>query len=135
MPASAAEYKMELSHDISAFYRRTGTILNPNELIWLGLKADDLTAIFDEDEVKILHEFCKDNSEYHIITITEPGRLENLYVPDKRVYYLAKGDKNPNLAVNPFVGPDAEVFMERVANTVDSLVAAIHRDAKTKRRL
>ena len=125
MPASAAEYKMELSHDISAFYRRTGTILNANELIWLGLKADDLTAIFGESEVNILLEFCKDNPEYHIVTIAEQGRLENRYVPGKRVHYLAKGDKNPNLAVNPFVGPDAELYAERVMQSILSVASGM----------
>jgi len=130
MPGTAAEYKMELTFDVHAFYRRTGTILNSLELEWLGLKFDDLSAIFRGYEVNLILDFCKDNDEYHIITMTEPGRLENRYVPGKRVYYLAKGDKNQNLAVNPFVGPNAALFEERVIQTTLAIISDVKRSDK-----
>jgi len=132
MSATAAEYKMELTHDIHAFYRRTGTILNHEELEWLGLKYDDSSPIFGNSTVHIIIDFCRHYGDYHIVTMTEPGRLENRYVPDNGVYYLAKGDKNPNLAVNPFVGPNAELFAERAMQTALAIVSDMERGDKPK---
>ena len=123
---------MELTHDIHAFYRRTGTILNHEELEWLGLKFDDSSAIFGDSTVHIILDFCRRNADYHIITMTEPGRLENRHVPDQRVYYLANGDKNPNLAVNPFVGPDAALFAEQVVETALAIVSDMKRGDKAE---
>ena len=130
MSATATEYKMEMTHDIHAFYRRTGTILNPLELMWLDLKFEDLTPIFGDSEVGVILTFCRENPEYHVISMTESGRLENRFVPDSGVYYLAKGDKNPNLAVNPFVGPNAALFAEQVMETALSIISDMKRSDK-----
>jgi len=132
MPATAAEYKMELTDDLDAFFDRTGIMLSGEELNWLGLKSNDCEAIFRECEVHMIQEFCKKNVEYHIMTMTDPGHIEYRYVSGRRVYYLAKGDKNPNLALNPLVGPNAALFTERVIETALTIIADINRSGNTK---
>ena len=132
MSATCHEYKMELTDNVHSFFQRTGIIVNGDELEWLGLNSYSFTATFLESVVHMIVDFCKNNPEYHIITVTSPGHMENRYVPGKRVYYLAKGDKNPNLALNPFVGENAELFTEKVMDTALAIISDINRSNKAR---
>ncbi|MBF0442653.1 MAG: hypothetical protein HQK54_12170 [Oligoflexales bacterium] len=133
MSASCHEYKIELTDNVHAFFRQTGIILNHEELEWLGFQLKNgFTTIFGDSEVPLIIQFCEENPEYHIITMTQPGHIENRYVPGKRVYYLAKGDKNPNLVLNPFIGPNAPLFIEKVTNQALTIISDINRGNKLK---
>ena len=123
---------MELTDNVHSFFRRTGIIVNDDELEWLGLNLSCFTPIFGESEEHVIVDFCRNNPEYHIITMTYPGHMENRYVSSKRAYFLAKGDKNPNLALNPFVGENAELITEKVMDQALSIISDVNGGDKPK---
>ena len=105
MGASAREDKLEIMVSTPAFYQRTGIVYDYQEIEWLGFALDNFVGIFTVKELPSLLKFCEENSEYHVVTCTDPGRHINRYVPDHKTYRLANGDKNPNLVLNWLLDP------------------------------
>ena len=80
MSATRHAYKAELIDNIVNFYRRIGIMLNHDEaLARLGFKLDNVSGAFGSSWIDDLLEFCTQNPQYHIVTMTVPGRLENRY--------------------------------------------------------
>ena len=100
MKACAFTDKLEVMTSSAAFHRRTGLIGDYREIEWLGFELSNYVGIFMEEDLPELLEFCEANPEYHIVTCTDPGRNVNRYIPGKKIYHLADGDKNPNLVLN-----------------------------------
>ena len=127
--AARHAYKMELIDDIGSFYRRVGIILNHDgQLERLGFKLEYVSGGFGPSWIGELLEFCAQNPEYHIVTMTIPGRLENRYVPGRNLHHLANGDKNPCLVFHPFAtSSSASLFMEKVASAISAIISDVNR--------
>ena len=112
MVAVAHERRIEMYDELLAFYGRTGLIYSFSELMRLGFAKDDVTGAFRSDRIAELLEYCAKRPAFHVITMTQSGRYENRYVPGKKVYYLADGDKNPYLVLNLFLQKSPDLFAE-----------------------
>ena len=112
MAATSREHLIELTDDYRVFYERTGLLNYYQDLESLGFHMFSFSGHFMASQVPLLLDFCDKNRCYHVITITESGRYENRYVPDKRVYYLGDGDKDPNLVLYLFLHKNPELFAE-----------------------
>ena len=123
----------EVTDDLHSFYKRTGIIRYHVELEWLGLTTYSFSGIFDESHRTQLEEFCKANPEYHLITSTAPGLLVNQYIPARdNIYFLARGDKNPNLALDALLHKSAELFMEEGFAEAFAMISDVDNRHKSK---
>ena len=132
MGARCIENLIEVTDDYNAYYLRTGAILYYKKLEWLGFKLDNFSGLFHDQYVAELLTFCKEHPSYHIVTMTMSGYYENRYVPDKRVYHLAEGDKNPNLVLNVFLNTRPELFMEEGLAKALAIVSKVDRGHKAE---
>ena len=132
MGATCREFGQEITDDFSTFFDRVGMLRYYKELESLGFFLDNFTGIFHEKQVNQILGFCEKNGAYHIVTQTRPGRYENRYVPGCRTYFLADGDKNPNLVLNPFIKKSAELFSEEVFDKALTMILEIDRSDKGK---
>ena len=114
MSASGYEDRVELTVDIHRFFARVGIVFDYRELAWLGFELGTDLSLFRLQHLPQLLAFCLANPDYHVVSSTAPGRLVNKYVPDCRSYRLAKGDKNPNLVLDPLVNPERALVDEEV---------------------
>ena len=105
MAGVANQYRVELTTDGQVFHGKVKTIIDNNELHWLGLEPFGQIGSFLPKDLPTLLAFCCDNSEYHVVTYTSGQRYVNRVVPDEKIYMLATGDKNPYLIFNPWVNP------------------------------
>jgi len=99
MSAKGHGNRIEMIVDIVEFYDRVGIVGSYKELAWLGFELDNFGGIFRSKDHPQLLRFCEENPEYHVVTCTEPGRFVNHYVPNQRLYKLAKGDSYPHIPV------------------------------------
>ena len=125
MDATCQKNQTEVLDNIHAFFRRTGIVSYFKELEWLGFEPNKFSGSFRDAEVVSLINFCENDSDYHIVTMTHPGQMENRYVPGKRIYLLARGDKNPNLALNPFLHKSVDLFTEEVFDKIRTMVSEV----------
>lgn len=123
MSATGREDHIELIVDISEFIRRVGFVNSYLELEWLGFKIESYGGSFRARRLPELFAFCAENPEYHIMTYTDLGRIANKYVPDKDLYMLANGDKNPSLVLNHLIDPARALVAEE---TVCSALAVLN---------
>ena len=130
--ATKQEYQPEVTNDISAFYRRVGLLSSHLHLEPLGFYLDNICGTFSESYAISLLEYCKRNPKYHIVTSTQPGRLENRYVPDKNLYLLAEGDKNANLVLNIFWQKDPSLLLEEMVDEALAIGPSVDRSNKAK---
>jgi len=100
MGASGYEDHVELVVDCIEFYERAGIIADDRELVWLGFELDIFLFAFRPEHVPQLLDFCREHPEYHIASFVGPERLANKFVPDRNLYMLANGDRNPNLVLD-----------------------------------
>ena len=114
MGASGCGDRIELIVDICEFYRRVGLVASYLDLEWLGLQPNLCSDFFWSEDLPHLQQFCRENPEYHIVSSSSPGRLENRYVPGAQTYSIANGDRNPNLVLNPMVNPKWALVDEEV---------------------
>ena len=114
MSASAQQDKLEIMVSTPAFYDRTGIIVDYQEIEWLGFNLDNFVGMFGQEDLAALLKFCEENPEYHIVSNTELGRSINKYVPDRKIYQLANGDKNPNLVLNWSLDPMRPLIHEDI---------------------
>ena len=113
MSATGREDHIELILDINEFMRRVGCVKSYLELEWLGFKTESYGGSFRARRLPELFAFCAENPEYHIMTYTDPGRIANKYVPEKALYFLAKGDRNPCLVLNHLIDPARALVAEK----------------------
>jgi hypothetical protein len=112
MGASAKTNQIEITDDYQYFKSRVGLVDFYQDLEFLGFEMFGYSGVFFPDQVPELTDFIAQNSEYHIVTITASGRYENRFVPGKRLYLLASGDKNPNLVMYEFLRKSPALFVE-----------------------
>ena len=130
--ATYQESASELTDDYKAFMERIGILRDHGELNPIGFYPDNFTGIFWEKHLDRLINFCEKNIAYHIVTQTHPGRYENRFVPGCRTYFLADGDKNPNLVLNSFLRTNAELFSVDAFNKALAMIHEIDRCDKGK---
>ena len=128
------QYKnqVEITDDIHIFFRRTGLLYLTEQVEWLGFRLNNSLGVFNESQAQMLVKFCEQNPEYHIISGTGPGYLENRYVPGHRTYYLAKGDKSPNLVLYIFLNKNMHLFTEEMFDQALAMVPDINRSNQAK---
>ena len=114
--------KGSLCKSVADFVATVQVIHDYREIMWLDLEPRSAGAKFFADDIGTLQQFCRDNPTYHIVTCTGPHRLVNTYVPGCRVYYLAKGDKNPLLILNFPLTSDFELLNEDVESHVSTVM-------------
>ena len=128
--ATVHRNQLEVTNDIGPFYRRIGLLCTYPQLEWLGFYLDNSEGMFTLSQSRMLLEFCRDNPEYHVVTCTHPGRLENRYVPGKNVYLLAEGDKNPNLVLDMFWKKNACLLEEEMFDQALAIASNVDRSHK-----
>ena len=114
MGASGYGDRIELIVDICEFYERVGMVAPYTALERLGLATNLCFSFYWAEDLPQLLDFCRDNPEYHIISSDTPGRLVNRYLPGAKTYSLAKGDRNPNLVLNPLVNSKRALVHEEM---------------------
>ena len=114
MGATGREDHIELFVDMDEFYRRVDFVSSYLELEWLGFKTESFEGSFRARRLPELFAFCTANPEYHMMTYTDQGRIANKYVPGKKLYLLAKGDKNPCLVLNHLIDPSRALVTEEM---------------------
>jgi len=114
MSATGREDHIELIVDINEFCNRVGLVSSHLELEWLGFKTESFGGTFRARCLPELFAFCVEHPEYHIVTYTDQGRVANKYVPDKNLYYLGTGDKNPCLVLNHLIDPARALATEKM---------------------
>ena len=123
----------EVTDDLNGFYQKTGIIRFYTELEWLGLCSNNITGIFDNSNREQLETFCRENPEYHIMTSTAPGLVVNQYIPARdNIYFLAHGEKNPNLALDNLLHKSVELFMEEGFAEMLAMISDINGGHKAK---
>jgi len=123
MGATGREDHTELIVDMDEFNRRVGFVSSYLELEWLGFKTESYGGSFRARRLPELFAFCAANPDYHIMTYTDLGRVANKCVPDKDLYFLAKGDKNPCLVLNHLIDPARALVAEE---TIGSALAVLN---------
>ena len=112
--ATVKKNYLNLMDDFAMFVERTGLIIAPEDLSMLGLPLADIQAAFWGSSSDMLLEFCEQYPQYHIVTITGPGRLENKYIPCKNIYMLAAGDSHPGLVIDMCLKKDPNLLLEEM---------------------
>jgi hypothetical protein len=130
--ASKFEHQLEITNESSAFYRRIGLLKTYRQLKLLGLFIDEIIAAFDESQTGMLQDFCAENPDCHIVTFTEPGRLENRFVPNNNLYMLANGDQNPDLVLDIFWKKDRHLLLEEGLDQALAMGSPVDRRHKAK---
>ena len=123
MGATGREDHIELIVDMDEFCRRVGFVSSHLELEWLGFQTESYGGSFRARRLPELFACCAENPEYHIMTYTDLGRIANTYVPDRDLYLLARGDKNPNLVLNHLIDPARALVAEE---TICSALAVLN---------
>jgi hypothetical protein len=126
MGATGREDQIVLVVDIDEFHRRVGLVGSYLELEWLGFKIESYGGSFRARRLPELIGFCTANPEYHIVTYTDLGRFANKNVPDKDLYFLAKGDKNPNLVLNHLIDPARALITEETICSALSVLSDLN---------
>lgn len=88
-----AHYK-RINHE---FHRKTGIIGCVHRLNEMNLEPRDIIGVFWLRDIAKLFETCKNDIRLHIVTNINPGLTVNRYVEGSYGFYLADGDKDPNL--------------------------------------
>ena len=130
MSATGREDHIELIVDMDDFCRRVGLVSSYRELEWLGFEMEGFGGTFRARRLPELFAFCADNPDYHIMTYTDQGRVANKYVPDKNIYFLAKGDKNPCLVLNHLIDPARALVTEKMICSALAVVDDVNTDDK-----
>jgi hypothetical protein len=78
----------------------------------LGFQSKDNFGSFIESELASIQQFCVDNPDFHIVTRTGDFYV-NRVVEGSNAYWLADGDKSPDLEVKWNVEMD-EVTLEKL---------------------
>jgi hypothetical protein len=123
---------VESTDDIAMFYGRTGIICNNEQLEWLDLHPHESFGLFDESQAAVLLDFCANNPQYHIISGTQPGRMENRFVPGQRIYYLADGDDYPHLVLNIFLKKNVFSLAEEMFDAALAIIPDVDRGNKAQ---
>ncbi len=97
------------------FWARTA-ILVDYEFEDVDLEPDSIAGIFDNHRLPELTEYCKNNPDYHIISIVKGCLLFNKVMPNATSYRLGQGDSNPDLVC-------FEAY--RVGQVIDARIAAL----------
>ena len=126
MGATAKEFAPEIIEDIPTFNRRVGMISFSHKLIPLGFHLKMSDGLFDESHLDELLDFCKQNKNYHIVTITGDFHYTNRFIPGYRFYKLAKGDSNPNLVLDPCHRKSPHIFVEELNEKIAAIVAKLN---------
>ena len=130
--ATVKENSVDLLDDFAMFAERTGLIIAPEDLSMLGLHMDDIQAAFWGSSSDMLLEFCKQHPQYHIVTITGPGRLENRYIPRKNIYMLAAGDSHPGRVIDMCLKKDPNLHLEEMLDETLAKSYSIDRGDKAE---
>ena len=130
MGATAKKDHIEMLVSIDDFTARVGLINSYIELEWLGFKLNNYCASFKPANLSALLEFCRINSEYHVVTYVSPGRYVNKYVSGARTYCLANGDKNPALVLNHLIDPQRHLKEEDVISSALAMLRDIKGSGK-----
>lgn len=104
------------------FHLRTGMILCLDRLASIGLEPSLLIGGFFEADVAILLKFCKDNPQYHIVSIISAALRVNHFISGGKCYYLADGDDDPTLRLE-FPPETMKECMAETAMIVQRLMA------------
>ena len=128
--ATKEEEYLDITVDDAGFYEKTG-VLYPSQLQELGFEGDHLYCAFRQSDVKMLLELCDKDPRYHIIS-GKCGRFENRYVPDRNIYMLAEGDKNPNLVLDMCLKKNPHLLMEEMLDKALAMHHSIDRGDKAK---
>ena len=130
--ASQWEHRLEITNDSSSFYRKIGLLKTYRQLKPLGLAINEIIAMFDESQTGMLQDFCEENPDCHIVTFTQPGRLENRFVPNNNLYMLADGDQNPDLVLDIFWKKDRHLLLEEGLDQALAMGSPVDRCHKAK---
>ena len=83
--------------------------------------------MFGPHQTTELTRFCLNNDEYHIVSVMPGAVFENRYIPHARGFYLAKGDNNPNLILNPFLRRSIDLVYEEILHKSLAVCSNINR--------
>jgi len=109
---ATAKPSPELYTDGVAFAERTGELNDWHELLCLGLEPDTVAGGFYSEKADILLNYVQRAPAYHIITFLEDRYVNRFVAGQRRIYFLAEGDADPNLVCYPFLALDWHLVYE-----------------------
>ena len=79
------------------FFRRVGK-MRFDDFKDLAIKPDEPIGIFSRSRILELINFCRENPDYHVISVTKQGIFLNGYTSQAAYYCVGWGEVNPRLA-------------------------------------
>ena len=117
----------EVTDDYNGFFRCTGLINDYREIEWLGFNLQNFCGLFYPRHLPDLTAFCAENEEYHIISVMPGHVYQNRCLEGASCYFLANGDKNPDLVLQPFLHKSVELFQEEVFEKALTMFGNVNR--------
>jgi len=91
----------QVTNNFRHFWNRVGILRSLLRFAELDIEPSSVTGAFDPQRVAEMTQFCRKHPEYHIVSLIRDGSYLNGFSANGSSYYLANGDRNPNLAFNP----------------------------------
>ncbi len=98
---------------IKDFRQRTAPLLD-YEFENVTITPDTLIGLFHIDRLNELKAFCKNNPDYHIISVIDACLYFNKVTPHATKFLLAQGDPNPDLVC--FEGHEFREILQRYSD-------------------
>lgn len=91
---------MNVTCNYHSFCRQVGMIFHVPDLKQLGLQTENIGGAFRGDDVDDLLDFCAQNPQFHVVTSLGKGMYVNRYHSKGLSFFLANGDRSPDLMLN-----------------------------------
>ena len=109
---------MELSKIYHEFMDRTGMLLSDADFKSLDISPCDQFGGFRRNRTPELQSFCKKNPEFHMVSWLNPNVMLNRFAPGARLFFLAKGCRDPQLVYDTTATEhDLEILELRTAES------------------
>lgn len=87
---------MQIPINSPEFFSVTGS-LGLHDILQLGIMPCEANGAFLQKGIQTLQKFCKENPQYHIISVQQNKPIVNRYLENSHHYYLANGNADPRL--------------------------------------
>lgn len=97
---------MKVLHDYGEFFRKVGLLCDLKYSYGIDLEPCwGVLGLFKPHRLPELKKYIEEHPEYHIISEIDDSVILNRLINNSFGYYLAEGDKDPELTYVPYVDP------------------------------